>query len=1565
MRRKLIVILGMHRSGTSALTRGLQVLGVNLGQSLMGRVEGINDKGFWEDEDIVHLNEEILAFIGHRWHSLAPLTESELATLYQSQFMDRAVETLASKVSQGTILGLKDPRFCKLLVFWLKVFDQLELDVRYIIATRNPVSVKESLTARDKFDPRKSYYLWLQHVLTPLSQPSVITNSIVVDFDDLLAAPKQQLQRIADRFDLALDESAYLTYSQEFLEEGLRHSVHLPNAVDSDPDCPPQVRETYRWLRHLAGSDNANDLHELDTKILPVLHDIERFSQLFALVNRYDRELRTLRSAFDSETESARNALVSLRAKLESDGADWAAAISARDEEVQRLKQEINALSGDLDRAKSYKVLAKERSEQLEQLKATNKSQAAEILHLQEQLSTSEGQRIAAESSLNAIRGSRIWRSTAPVRRLGNTVRRSRSTASIVKQKIAAQGGVVPTVRKVIAITKTHGLAGLQHRLRTAVSSRVAERVFAVERPAPSIPFRPYYLNPYYEITDEDTRAAPSVALHLHLFHEDLIGQISGYLNNCPYSYDLYVSVQEGSDRQALKKYLSDTLAKASAIIVEEVPNRGRDIAPFIIQFGKRLQSYEFVGHIHSKKSPHSRELSSWLTHILGLLFGNPGSDGRELVQIFNLLRSGAKVVYPEGPLSIAMDRSGWSDNFEIARELLARYTSYRAEDFPIVEFPQGTMFWARGDRIVDLLNLPLSWEDFPQEPIPADGTIAHAIERLILVLTSRFDGQCIKLHKGDSTVEYPYYEDQIDFSSKLGSDTPKVLAYYLPQFHPTPENDEWHGEGFTEWYKVRAANPLFAGHYQQHIPHPDIGYYLLDSPATLEKQANLMKKAGVYGQIFYHYWFGGRLILEKPAQMLLANPQIEMPYCFCWANENWTRRWDGNESEILLAQDYSEQDAGAFIRYLMPFFRDPRYITIEGRPVLMVYRASSIPDAQLYVEVWAKECEAQGIPRPYVVAVLTRGATDPRDFGMDAGTERVLHDWTGGGCPEISSDLPMFGEFGGSALSYDDVSAYYMSQDGNKPFTYFRSIVPIWDNTARYGEQAYLVHGSTPSKFQAWMERLVEQSRRDYGPEKRFIIVNAWNEWAEGAHLEPDTRYGYAYLNSVGRALTGQPFGVLRTAGADSLSAAHIRIDISDYAKGILNSSPRLRERFVSCLSNSTILRKCSVEFADPTWAAEMAQLAPDYFPPSSTGTDFTHTIVVGCPSVFSPEAIEEMVRMSLEYPSAAILANSYGAGEEMNAVGEAMSVDRWQAHSSPFRLFPRSVNGDYKTFKICPKARFYIAPPDTLEQNEQLQVVTTIIRFHKSATLDELENALLSLYAMSDCIVVPHIAAQDLSEQQKAQLDAMVTSYKWHYLHPPVITHYSTPDGTGDLRSRMLNESLRQVRTRYAAFLDYDDRLFPTAYAQLLHRLRVTGKAVTFGRVYCALFDAGSQRITERRRLYEYGLNYLDFLRANHAPIHSFMLDMYQIELEHVIWHEDQKYMEDYLLTLQIFNEENCDWESLSAYTYIGDYMHKSNGSNTLAISDLSHRESILNSGLYRLCEARIIELQRSKWE
>lgn len=1137
-------------------------------------------------------------------------------------------------------------------------------------------------------------------------------------------------------------------------------------------------------------------------------------------------------------------------------------------------------------------------------------------------------------------------------------VRRARRAFRVLPDAMARAGGFGPVVRKTISILHREGFAGLRSRLRFLDAMRrpiVGAGLKAEERDVSDWDIVPYYVDPRLDAHPPQCPHGLSVAVHLHLFYEDMLEGIAERLVNIPCSFDLYVSIPEGWDDKHIANRLRTRLPRLGKLVVEHVPNRGRDLAPLIVQFGERLEHYGIIGHFHTKRSPHNTNLSKWGEELLDCLLGTAQSTGGRIAHFFTLLQSRAKVIYPEGRTEFLKDETGWAENHAIASEILKRYTKLSIDAYPRVEFPEGSMFWAGGECLREFLKLPLSFDDFPEEPIAPDGTLAHALERLILILARDHEGQFLRVHRHDSIKDYRGYEERQDFTSSIVHHDVKILAYYLPQFHPIPENDKWHGKGFTEWTKVRAANPLFENHYQQHIPHPDIGYYLLDSPETLRMQADIMRAAGVHGMVFYHYWFGGKMILEHPARMLLDTPDIAMPYCFCWANENWTRRWDGNESEILLAQNYSLDDARAFIRYLIPFFQDPRYLRVDGRPALFVYRPSSIPDISIYVDVWAEECRAAGLQAPYLVATLTRGATHPAEFGMDAGVERVLHDWTGGGAAEIKATLRPYAPVNGSVLSYDDVASFYEAQTGTKDFTYFRSLVPIWDNTARYGSEAYVVHGSTPARFQKWLENAIRYSERNLPADRQLVLVNAWNEWAEGAHLEPDTRYGYAYLNAVGRALSDLPYSTQLNPSNIQVDGARIHLTFPPYFRKLLASDTVMAQRFFHMLGRSSIFGRCAVTVD--------AELDGQFPLPAAAGKLQGAEFILEFRKLafFGPRTIEQMVQTALTHRKSVVVANAYQGNSPLVPVSANGSIRSVDAYYAPLVLFPAGMpeNG-FKNFRMRTDAQCFVIEPNT-EPTDRLPVVTTIIRIHKSADFELLRNALCCLAAMRNCISVPLIAAQDLSPAQSQALDALLDDLPWYPGYPPRVDRYHSADGCGDLRSKMLNESLHKVETRYAGFLDYDDLLMPHAYEWLIGRLQMTGKAVTFGRVFSTAFSNATGLRFERSRRYEYGYSYNDFFDGNHAPLHSFLMDMSKLDLSSVEYHDDHRYMEDYFFTLQIFKRNNCDWDSLSRNFYIGEYIHSIDRSHTLAFTGDAERQAMLSNPEYQICEGRIRELRK----
>ena len=345
-----------------------------------------------------------------------------------------------------------------------------------------------------------------------------------------------------------------------------------------------------------------------------------------------------------------------------------------------------------------------------------------------------------------------------------------------------------------------------------------------------------------------------------------------------------------------------------------------------------------------------------------------------------------------------------------------------------------------------------------------------------------------------------------------------KLLAFYLPQFHRIAENDVWWGKGFTDWTNLMRAVPRFAGHVQPRVPR-DLGFYDLADPAVLRRQAAMAQNAGLHGFVFYHYWFDGKRLLEGPLNLLLADQSIAMPFCVMWANENFTRRWDGLEREVLLSQDYREADDEALIAAFLKLFADVRYIRISGRPLLMIYRASLIPDAARRLAKWRKMFAAAG-ETPLLVMAQSFGDEDPRPYGLDGAVEFPPHKVTDS-VERINDRLDLFDpEFSAAVYDYGEVAAASLAADHEYPL--IRTVAPGWDNDPRREGRGLVLHGATPAKYQDWLDKTIAAAAQKPFFDETIVCINAWNEWAEGAFLEPDVHFGAAFLNATGRAVCG-----------------------------------------------------------------------------------------------------------------------------------------------------------------------------------------------------------------------------------------------------------------------------------------------------------------------------------------------------------------------------------------------------------------------------------------------------------
>jgi lipopolysaccharide biosynthesis protein len=357
------------------------------------------------------------------------------------------------------------------------------------------------------------------------------------------------------------------------------------------------------------------------------------------------------------------------------------------------------------------------------------------------------------------------------------------------------------------------------------------------------------------------------------------------------------------------------------------------------------------------------------------------------------------------------------------------------------------------------------------------------------------------------------------------------VIAFYLPQYHPIPENDAWWGKGFTEWTNVTKARPLFPGHYQPHLP-ADLGFYDLRVAESREAQAELARQYGITGFCYYHYWFSGRRLLHRPFDEVLTSGRPDFPFCLCWANENWTRIWDGGDSEILMKQTYSHEDDLAHIRWLARAFADPRYIRVENKPLFIIYHAFQLPNIQKTTAIWRDECRRLGIGEIFLCRVDTTGADvlPPKEVGLDAAVE--FH--PDRGSMGVTLGYHRLREFRWNDLHFflrqkllsDNIIAYNyrhvvssMSRRIQPDYLRFPCVMPSWDNSPRRRRGPMLFIESSPKLFHQWVvARLANLAKSANTP--RILFVNAWNEWGEGNHLEPDQRYGRSYLEALRDAL-------------------------------------------------------------------------------------------------------------------------------------------------------------------------------------------------------------------------------------------------------------------------------------------------------------------------------------------------------------------------------------------------------------------------------------------------------------
>ncbi len=845
---KVIVVLGMHRSGTSAITRALETLGVSLGGNLMPPAAGNNEKGFFEDQDIHELNTRLLTDLGSAWDRLDPLQPSQLTDDVLAIRLEEATQLLCGKLLGAQVFAFKDPQTALLLPFWQQVLLRLAVDVRYLICLRNPLSVSASLHKRDGIDLSRGHLLWAKYQLAALRHTAGKPR-LLVDYDALIEQPQQQLQRIAKAFELPAPESnpqALASFCQEFLTPGLRHSQYSEAQLADPSKVLRQIYTLYVLLRQAADD-------RLDQQVVSTLTNdallVEQLDELLPLslsIDRLDQErlrLHDLLSNRDSELTQLGNQL------------------EYRDCEITRLGDALGCLDSELNRLRD---------------------------------------------ALGELR-------------------------------------------------TQHGL-----------------------------------------VQDE-----------------------------CHNAWSMHDSALR--DKQELGNELLNSLQR-------------------------QVELREELARVYASRSWRTmRPLRGLRRH-----YRNP------LLLLRSLVSESVRALWQLLPFSTAQKQRFKGAAFTYGRVLFAKTQAYR------------------------------NWQWM--NAVPTESSLQESRERLVLIDEPV---QQVKRLQAVAPIEPPV----------------RLIAFYLPQFHPIAENNQWWGEGFTEWTNVKPAQPQYLGHYQPHVPG-DLGYYDLEEVETQRRQVELAKLYGLGGFCFYFYWFAGKRLLENPVEQYLQNPSLDLPFCLCWANENWSRRWDGLDSHVLIGQDHSAEDDLAFIAYVAKYMRDERYIRIDGKPLLLVYRPGLLPDAKSTVQRWRAWCQENGLGDIYLAYTQSFDSVAPGKYGFDAAIEFPPNATQP---PAVTHMIkPLSDDFAGQVYdwsTYPKRSANY----AQPTYKLFRGVCPAWDNTARRKNHGTSFINSSPRGYQEWLFNAIQDTlQHSANVDERLVFINAWNEWAEGAHLEPDQRYGYGYLEAT-----------------------------------------------------------------------------------------------------------------------------------------------------------------------------------------------------------------------------------------------------------------------------------------------------------------------------------------------------------------------------------------------------------------------------------------------------------------
>jgi len=966
MARICLLVLGMHRSGTSALTRVMSLMGARLPERLMPPVANNNETGFWESKPLSIVHDTLLGELGSGWDDWRPIQFDRLTPERRREFKDQIRNLLEEEFSDSDLFVLKDPRICRLLPLYFEIFAEMEVEPRFILPLRDPIAVARSLALRDDMSTGFGALLWLRYVLDAEAETRGAQRALV-SYDALIEDWKTTVEEIARNLQIKWPRTTDAAAEDvgAFLRRDLRHHAPDTVALTREFDDSSWVGRAYKALEALRRAPGGHvQMDILDRVGVEFGHASPEFFKAM-----FD-ELRT---------------------------------------RTQKLAQQATNLAGT-----ALEAELRELGSQLGELKPSIAE--ADLIHLRELevLSTlSSSAKAEADKCIEALT-QRVAGKDATISELQATLSQLHEST---RSEIDAGLSTIADLRTQIAEAKGH------NKILTDGLSEAVARVQFLEQKA-------------------DDRLRSQLETELELVEGK---QADGLM------------ADEISRLLLLSNSQADETRRLSQLLESEVGERSH--------LAEELEAERYANRMLA-------ESNAQLTHRLDAVYK--------------------------------------SRSWAVTGPLRAMFTGFRRlRQLPGVA--------------THLTSRPSASSSLPPTVDPAhapeaDEIVQEVVDEAPSGGQGRFGSGAANPTGDRQTLipEPPVFVPRIEGAAPFAKPV-RTIAFYLPQFHPIPENNEWWGDGFTEWTNVRPTEPTFVGHHQPRVP-ADLGYYDLRDTSVQRRQIELAKLYGLEGFCFYFYWFGGKRLLEAPVENWLNDPTLDFPFCLCWANENWSRRWDGLDQEMLIGQHHSPEDDIAFIIEASRYLRDPRYIRINGKPVLIIYRPSLLPSMAETAERWRNWCRENGIGEIYLAYVQSFENNDPRDYGLDAAIEFPPNN---SGPPNVTDQVvPIQQPFTSTVYDWSvlaERSENYQPRD----YMLFRSLCPGWDNSARRKQGGTVFINNTSAQYQRWFENAIDDTVANIAdPTERLVFVNAWNEWAEGAYLEPDTANGYAYLQATRDAL-------------------------------------------------------------------------------------------------------------------------------------------------------------------------------------------------------------------------------------------------------------------------------------------------------------------------------------------------------------------------------------------------------------------------------------------------------------